>query len=528
MSLAFGVLFALPNGLSVGLSASFGRGETLLVCVGLIASAMLTLLFLDRISGLLECRLEDRRPPAFSCRKRFWFVCFALLEASFVFVLLANFPGFCTVDSNDVVDQVLGTSHYSSWHRYDGLSNHHPVFYTFCVWVVFQATSFLGSVDASVFCFLLVQLTFVAWGCAWSLSWLNARSGSRLCVVLAAAFYLLSPVLAAHAPLMWKDVPFAIVVVVLVLKLFDFSRADHLSRKDVAVLFALLSGLCLLRNNGLYVSLAVLAYLLAVFPAFRKGVFFVLVALVAGVFVLQGPVFHALSIEKGHFSESVGVPLQQVAAVVAQEGDLTEAQEEFLNQVIPLDEMADLYTPSVVNPIKFSEDFDDAFLESHKMEFLAVWLQLLPENVATYVKAWAAETQGYWEWGYRGPIGDDTTLRGADPVSLVGVEWNPSLLSDGLAARFPLLFSMGSVVWLVVAAVFLCAMRKRSLSVPAALACFVPLLALLLTLFAAAPIAADFRYVLPLYLSIPFLVALVGAFEGAGTGPSRVPAIGQR
>ena len=172
-----------------------------------------------------------------------------------------------------------------------------------------------------------------------------------------------------------------------------------------------------------------------------------------------------------------------MAAVVAQEGDLTEAQEEFLNQVIPLDEMADLYTPSVVNPIKFSEDFDDAFLESHKMEFLAVWLQLLPENVATYVKAWAAETQGYWEWGYRGPIGAATTLRGADPVSLVGVEWNPSLLSDGLAARFPLLFSTGSVVWLVVAAVFLCAMRKRSLSVPAALACFVPLLALLLTLF---------------------------------------------
>lgn len=199
-----------------------------------------------------------------------------------------------------------------------------------------------------------------------------------------------------------------------------------------------------------------------------------LVALVAGVFVLQGPVFHALSIEQGHFSESVGVPLQQVAAVVAQEGDLTEAQEEFLNQVIPLDEMADLYTPSVVNPIKFSEDFDDAFLESHKMEFLAVWLQLLPENVATYVKAWAAETQGYWEWGYRGPIGDDTTLRGADPVSLVGVEWNPSLLSDGLAARFPLLFSMGSVVWLVVAAVFLCAMRKRSLSVPGGTCLFCP------------------------------------------------------
>ena len=47
-------------------------------------------------------------------------------------------------------------------------------------------------------------------------------------------------------------------------------------------------------------------------------------------------------------------------------------------------------------------------------------------------------------------------------------------------------------------------------------------------LTAAAPIAADFRFVLALYLSIPFLVALVGAFEGAGTGPSRVPAIGQR
>lgn len=214
--------------------------------------------------------MKDRRPPAFSCRKRFWFVCFALLEASFVFVLLATSP--------DSAPSIPTTWSIRFWGR--------PLFQLAQVRRPFEPPSrvlhvlrvgrvsgdllsgqrgrfgvLLPARPADVRRMGLRMVPFVA----------QRPRGSRLCVVLAAAFYLLSPVLAAHAPLMWKDVPFAIVVVVLVLKLFDFSRADHLSRKDVAVLFALLSGLCLLRNNGLYVSLAVLAYLLAVLPGVPQG-----------------------------------------------------------------------------------------------------------------------------------------------------------------------------------------------------------------------------------------------------------------
>ena len=89
-------------------------------------------------------------------------LCFAALEVSFLAVLLSNWPGFCSTDSNDIVNQVLGVSEWSTWHRYDGLANHHPIFYTFLVWVVFQATAFFGSVDLSIGIFLFLQMTVAA------------------------------------------------------------------------------------------------------------------------------------------------------------------------------------------------------------------------------------------------------------------------------------------------------------------------------------------------------------------------------
>lgn len=436
-----------------------------------------------------------------------------LLEAAFLFALMSNFPGLCTNDSNDIINQVLGVSEYSTWHRYDGLSNHHPVFYTFLVWIVFQATSFLGSMDWSVFCFLFMQMTFVAFGCSWSLAWLNRHRVGKLYMIFAVCFFVLSPVLAGHSIIMWKDVPFSIVILMLVLFLYDASRQSELSKKDVVKLLVILLALVMLRNNGIYVALATLVYAIIVFGSFRKKLIASGIVLVLIAAIVQGPLFALLSVEKGHFSESVSVPLQQVAATVAGGGEVTESQAEFLNQVLPLDEMADTYNPTSPNPLKFSVNFNDEFLEAHKLEFISVWAHMLPSNLGDYVRAWVLLTEGYWNPGFQGSsIGATTAMFEQETNDLLGFGWDPNDLSSALKAGFPALFGMGTFVPTVFCVAVLCLLLNRRRGAARKLTCFLPLAALAFTLLIAAPINNDFRYVLSFCLVLPFLPILATLF----------------
>lgn len=423
---------------------------------------------------------------------------------------MANYPGFCTVDSSDIISQVQGNSHYSGWHRYEGLSNHHPVFYTFLVWLVFTATSFVGSMEVSIFCFCLMQSLLVSGGIAWALTWLNRRCGARSYVALAAGFLVLSPVLVAHAVTVWKDTLFSVALLILLLVLYDVCHAKKADRKCIVALTGFVFLIALLRNNGVYISLLTLIYLFIVLPSFRKVVSRIAAALLALEAILQFALFPMMSISQGHASEALGIPLNQIAAVVASDGEMTEQQREFIDQIIPCDIMAERYNEISVNRVKFSPDFDDSFLETHKGQFIRVWLEMLPSNFATYVRAWVFQTEGYWSPGFQSGIGAWSSLSEEGLVDMADSAWQPAAISDVFRERFPIFFSSGTIVWIAILTFALSLLKSSKGAIAVQLAPFVPLIILLLTLLVAVPTVADFRYILPCYLAIPFLPVLGG------------------
>lgn len=443
--------------------------------------------------------------------------CFIVLEVLFLLALLSNYPGFCSVDSNDIVNQALGISQYQNHFRYDGLSNHHPIFYTFIFWLIWIMSGSTSDPTFAVFLFLLVQSTFVSACIAWALGWFNKRCSSCALVILVSAASILSPVLLVHAVTMWKDVPFAVTFLVLVLKLFDYSTKTVWERKDYIGLFLLCLAISLLRNNGIYISILLFLYMIFVFKDLRKKLIGMLVTLILTMGFIQGPIFNACSISQGHFSESVSVPLQQIAAVAADDaGIITKEQEEFLNNIRPLSEIAEAYNPIGTNPVKFSPSFSDAYLESHKVEFMKTWAEIVIANPGIAVRSWIDLTCGYWQPGYSADIGSRVTIFGEQPTSTVGLTFNPYVYFSALNTELSWLFSMGNVIWLVVAALCILILRNKRNGIAKRMTCFVPMLALELTLLIAAPIVSDFRYLLGLYLLIPFLFILGDLFGLGG------------
>ena len=330
---------------------------------------------LDKLASSIRDERHDEGTPehvrTLSVRNVF-LICFAFIEVAFLFALLSNYPGLCSPDSNAILSQVNGQEYYSDTNRYEGLTNAHPIFYTFLIWLVFKATAFIGSQSISLFVFMFLQVTYVAAALAWCLAWL-AKTGARKAYLIGAtAFIVLSPVIASHVIILWKDIPFAATLLLLVIHLGEYLKDEKPTRKQVIELGVLLLLVSLLRNNGYYLALFTLVFLVIFRPLHRKPAAIVAVALVVFMTVLQGPIFGAFSISKGHFAESVGIPLQQLAATVSVDGTINASDQEILERILPLEEWSESYDPSTSNPIKQNELFNDEYLDTHKGEFLAV------------------------------------------------------------------------------------------------------------------------------------------------------------
>ena len=363
---------------------------------------------------------------------------------------------------------------------------------------------------------MFLQVTYVAAALAWCLAWLAKTRARKAYLIGATAFIVLSPVIASHVIILWKDIPFAATLLLLVIHLGEYLKDEKPTRKQVIELGVLLLLISLFRNNGYYLALFTLVFLIIFRPLFRKPAALVAVALVVFMTVLQGPIFGAFSISKGHFAESVGIPLQQLAATVSVDGTISASDQEVLERILPLEEWSESYDPSTSNPIKQNELFNDEYLDTHKGEFLAVWAHVLPHNLTTYIRAWVMETYGYWQPGYNTLIGSLTyTANDVPATDFFGMGYKPQFIANALREQFPALLGMGSLIWFSIATMVFSVIagrkggsRAEKRSVATIITPYMPLIGLFGTMLIAAPIVSDYRYIFALYLVIPFLPQL--------------------
>ena len=440
-------------------------------------------------------------------------VLFVLALLVYALSILTCYPGMCSPDSVDIINQALGSSHYSNWHRYEGLSAHHPLAYTFFVWVAFQITAFAGDMYVSICAAIAMQAVFIACMVSVAIVLFHRAGAPRWATALATVVVVLVPVLPAHVVTLWKDGPFASAMLMLVASMYYLMQKGEPDIPGaVALGFAMLA-VCLLRSNGTIVCAVSAVVLLLAFKRGRAVVAASFAGALVVTLLVAGPVCSMLSINKAHVSEAMAMPIQQVALSL-KEGDVSAQDREFLAEVLPARQWTALYNPSTPNPIKFSPDFDDAYLESHKFEFVGVWLRNMPANFPLYCRAWMDETCGYWMPGYESTIGYGKTIGEADAVDVLQVGTTPAALANSPRIRglAPMLFGMGWYIWLIGLCLIVCGAVGGKEGLRQAIVPLAPVLALFATLLVAAPIADDFRYVLPLYLTLAFLPCfLVGA-----------------
>lgn len=519
----FDFIFTAVFLLAQTFTANATQTQSLSITVGGTAFLLSCLVFLVSYLLLQFCKQKKitfRDSCAEQSAKKIWRTHFLLLALSWGLCFLAYYPG---VGMNDGLNVLAGR--LSS-------ANQFPIWY--CVYVVLlgKIGSLFGSLQYAVALYSVMQLLVTASISACILTFVWCHSSSRSIHLLSSAYYLLQPVLAIYSISMLKDTVFSSLLVLYGILLFSLCRREvsaesACTRRKVQLMF-LLSSLLLsaLRSNGVYVVVVCLAFFC--FSGRSQKKLALITACLTVFFNFSGSLIMNHYEVRHNISETFGIPIQQVSAVVAENGVISEDEETTLRHFIDPEDIRVLYNPGNADPIKWSDSFNRKYLNRHAGEFLSLWASLLPQNFSIYVRAYLQETYWFWAPVQSGEIqmfstieeiADNTWL--ADFIHQNGIHDAP-ILQGSVREFLHTFYQSGSFFlregvcfWLMLFSMVLA--HCRGWKWQNLLSFYLPQLLTWMTIMVSTPINNSFRYVLFYAYALPvYLLFLTHNQPAAG------------
>ena len=446
---------------------------------------------------------------------------FFCLFISYGICFLTWFPG---VGMNDGLNILRSGMH---------TANQFPAFYVGSISAAKRIGLMFGtSLDTGIAFHILSQMTAVCVLTAVIVVWILDRKLPGPVKMILAGYYVFHPLVAMYSVTMVKDTLFSLVLTVYALLCYELAKsgkdAPALRERSFRVFFILCGVFLILwRNNGRYIVLPLLLILCAAHREWRKRLKWALAAAAAAVILHNGvtSMYH----QRPLFQEAAGIPLQQVCRVVAEDGVMTEEQKEFLDQLMPLEKIRELYNPGSVDFIKWAPEFRRGYLNDNRMQFIKVWAGMLKNNFGLYCKAFLDATYFYWR-----PVTGREAQCFFTITTVSGNEWLPEFIEENGIKDLPVIrgaageslrdyyrlavhfLSEAGLFWLLVLLTGAACLRGRY-SAPAW--GFLPLLLLWGTIMISTPVAGSMRYVLAFVYALPVFLGIALCSGDRGPDP---------
>ena len=374
---------------------------------------------------------------------------------------------------------------------------------------------FSPDVNLGIFFYVIFSCCLYSATCAAVACTLRKKGLAPALTALAVFVYAFFGHYASYSMCLWKDGLFAAGITCLALLLWNEPDGEKAKRRWNLKTGGVLLFLCFWRNFISYAVLPVGILLLIFGKKPRRALAILLIIIAVFTMVIQGPVFRAIGwTGTGGTQEMLAIPIQQVAAAIHEGAVPEEAEGKVLYALLPREEWRKLYTPMLSDTIKFA--IDEKALSENLGGFLKAWVQLGFRAPKAYLKAWLAETAGFWQpygsnkgYYYDWFMGvQDLYGRGYEQKDLI-LQGTGATMENALMKRFGFIPS-GTLVWIMLLSMVLILGRKkgRARKMLVLSPFLLPWIAILFT----APIAYSFRYVETLAVGLPVILAL--PFEG--------------
>lgn len=418
--------------------------------------------------------------------------------------VFSYFPGGIYADTMDSLDMALGKIQ---------LHNQNPILYTMFWRFVFWITgAFRGESEYyGLFFFTIFQTAVLALILGGFVYFCYKKGLHSYFVALLLLFFAVFPIYPFYGISLWKDTPFSIAIFLFAVYLFHvFSHnPDNISKRHLLGYGIGSVMIVFLRNNGMYITLfySVIIVLMTWKNRRKIAVKITLVSLlvIASAWIVQGPIYDKCGYNMTKTVESLGVPLQQTAYILATDGNVNSEELEVLSEIMPLENWKALYNPIVVDTIKFDPGFNREYFQENVSEFIKVYAGLVMKNPVKAIKAYMMETLGFWN------VFESSSTAYICNVNFGNVPYYQGDYFDyffGISFRNlvePKNFISAAVfVWMMLGTISICLTKRYYVGIIPVL----PTLGLWLSIMVATPVAFSFRYVYGIFLCVPLYLVI--------------------
>ena len=429
---------------------------------------------------------------------KYWFVFSLIIFILWIPYFFINYPGIISSDVVDQLNQFLG---------YNMLNDHHPVFHTIYIGLLYKIFSFSSS-NFAVSLTVVTQMIILALIFGYLVYYLNKKGLNKIWTIIIIIFYA-SPIFGIYSVNLWKDTIFSATVLLFIISIMNI--CDNYNKSNY-VLFIISSILCLLfRNNAIYMYILFIPVSLILLKNKLKNLVICFGIILLSYFIIKGPVYKYYNIGSGSSAEYLAIPIQQISRVVSKDIKLDKKDEKLINNVINIKVIKEVYKPYTSDYVKFNENFNVSAYDQNKISYLKLWTKLCVKHPFVMTESYLLSTIGYW-------YPDTYNYMEYDVIADndLGIYYDskmPSYITNifnGLKNRhIPILsleYSSCFGLYLILISLILCYYKnnkKYSL-------CYMPVIFLWLTILIATPVASEFRYIfwsytcLPILLFIPF------------------------
>lgn len=442
----------------------------------------------------------------FANNKKSFFVVWIIIFVSWVPYFLNYYPGITTADSANQIYQSLGLSN---------LVNHHPLFHTFLIGIGMNIGKLIGDYNFGIAVYSLCQMLVSSAIFSFAIYYMAKRKVDIRVRMLTLVFYAFYPVNGLYSITMWKDIPFAIAMLIFTIMLTEITidRKRFLESKFKNVLFVISMILVILfRKNGLYVVILTIPFLFIFAYKYYSKLIVISCIIITVYIVWKGPIFSILNVEEGSIREALSIPLQQFARM-SKNDNLTEEEKNEIYKFVPVENLGNLYVPTLSDNVK--KNFNDETFKNDKIGFIKLWVKMCLKYPRTALEAFLCNSYGYWYPEFHNWVvarssyvresenEPDLKLKTSPILNLDIVEKYDSLIDRRGLPLNSMLYSIGFVFWIVII-LMMYAIYKKEYRV---ILIYIPIIILWLTCLAS-PVAGEFRYIYSMFTCLPILIGV--------------------
>lgn len=451
----------------------------------------------------------------------------AIMFACWIPYMVITAPGCMNPDARDQFGQMLNNPDMC-WSvgtvaREEGdslLTNHHPVFHTVLLGCFLKLGEWMGSYFAGITIYSVLQCLVLAGTLVFSVLKLREYGMSKRLSNIVYAFFVLCPLFPLWGMTILKDTPFMIALLIMTILFYEaFKAPERFTAKKYVALALISFALMLLRNNGFYMLLVLVPFVIIHFRKDKKFLVKIMAAMLIPLLVFKvgysGIFFSAMGINEGSPREMLSVPFQQTARYITEYADeVTPEEEKSITTILgggklSLEDIAERYTPDRADSIK--GNYNKYATTSDLVNYFKTWAAQLVKHPGVYIEAFLNLNYSWFSFDsnhdiiYYNGVSDQLIpqyVEGLDNSQSLAGERSIVSQTIKLLDKIPVIssiFELSTYTWIYVVLFLAMLMRKKHKELLACLPIFINMAICFI-----GPVAY-MRYSIPLVICLPFV-----------------------